>query len=94
MTAQLDMAFTARPKRQSDPHSQKSRVLVALVESGVSGICVSDLPLELGYCARNRLSEWRREGVAIHSERCRVHKHRGLVYRYWLGETPYREVWQ
>jgi hypothetical protein len=64
--------------------TQREAVLKALRKHPKRGLCIADLPLELGYCARNRVSELRRDGWQIVSETCRVHKHGGPIARYRL----------
>jgi hypothetical protein len=78
MTTQPDLFAPYKPL------SQKERVRIALTMAGAGGICISDLPLELSYAARNRIGELRREGYAINSSTCHRHKHRSAVARYVL----------
>lgn len=66
--------------------TQKRRVLLLLRAAGADGVCVSNVPLELGYTMRNRISELRREGHAIEGAACHVHAHRSGVLRYVLRE--------
>jgi hypothetical protein len=66
--------------------SQRSVILDALRIAGRQGVCLSDVPLEIGYTMRNRVAELRRDGKLIESERCRVHKHASTVSRYFLIE--------
>lgn len=68
--------------------SQKTDVLGFLRDAGTRGICIADLPLALGYSARNRIGTLRREGFDIRSELCRVHAHDGPISRYTLKEAP------
>jgi hypothetical protein len=67
--------------------SQKTLVLAALRTAGSRGICIGDLPLNLGYSARNRIGTLRREGFDIKSELCRVHAHDGPISRYYILES-------
>ena len=86
MTTQTALDFAVRPKRSPDPYSQKSRVLNLLTVYPL-GVCMWQVSPDLAYTLRNRVSELRRDGVSIESAPCKVHRHRGLVYRYWLGEA-------
>ena len=69
--------------------SQKEIILGELKHHS---LCVSDLPDHLSYTLRNRVSELRRDGVDIRSERCRVHRHRAAVVRYALVSKPVQET--
>lgn len=80
MTEQLTLP-EARP-------TQKRRVLALLRMAGAAGICIANVPLDLSYTARNRISELRHEGYVIDDAVCRFHKHRGAVARYTLREEP------
>lgn len=64
--------------------SQKSRVLEEL-RAHPEGVCVSMLPVDLAYSARNRIGTLRAEGLPIEGQPCKVHQHRGCVYRYKLA---------
>ena len=65
--------------------TQKQRVLLHLKTQ--EWVCVSSLPLDLAYTARNRISELRASGVEIESEPCRTHQHRSSVSRYRLARA-------
>lgn len=78
MTTQLDLP-TERP-------SQKLRILTLLRAAAERGICISNVPLDLSYTARNRIGDLRKEGYVIESAPCRVHHHRAAVARYFLME--------
>lgn len=67
------------------PMTQRELVLQALRSAGERGVCLADVPLDLGYTLRNRVASLRHE-YTIESERCRVHAHDGPVSRYWLKE--------
>ena len=54
-------------------------------------LCVADLPLELSYTARNRISELRRDGVPIRTATCGWHQHEHPVARYYL-EQPAQQA--
>lgn len=71
--------------------SQREDVLAAL-RAHPEGICVSTLPKELSYTARNRVSELRKSGVPIESEPCKAHKHRSSVSRYKLAPVGQLEL--
>ena len=62
--------------------TQKQKVLAWLQNQ--PSVCIADLPLELGYCARNRIGDLRRDGYDIRGERCTRHSHAGPVFRYRL----------
>jgi Helix-turn-helix domain len=64
--------------------TQKQRVLAWLQNQ--SSVCVSDLPVELGYTMRNRIHELRADGVEIIGERCTAHNHRGPILAYRLAQ--------
>ena len=66
--------------------SQKQRVLVLLQEQ--DAVCVKSVPVDLGYTLRNRVSELRREGKNIVSERCRMHAHASSVLMYYIPREP------
>lgn len=70
--------------------TQRDRVLLHLQTQ--NWMCVSSLPLDLAYTARNRISELRRQGVPIESERCTVHQHRSTVSRYRLAQPQQTEI--
>jgi hypothetical protein len=70
--------------------TQRQRVLAYLMYQ--DSVCVGDLPVELSYTLRNRVSELRRDGHQISSERCRRHDHAGPVYRYRLIRQPVQQV--
>lgn len=65
-----------------------TRVLNALRMAGDRGLCVADVPIDVGYTLRNRLSELRAGGHHIEARPCRAHRHRGGVLRYRLLPTP------
>jgi hypothetical protein len=67
--------------------SQRESVLAALRTAGSRGICLADVPLEVSYTLRNRVSELRRQGTDVRSELCRVHAHDGPISRYTLHES-------
>jgi hypothetical protein len=68
--------------------TQRALVLTELFIAGKRGVCISDLPVDLGYCARNRVSELKRSGWEITSEPCRKHSHAGHIARYTLLLPP------
>lgn len=80
MTVQLEIP-EARP-------TQKRRILALLRMAGPAGVCISNVPTELAYTARNRVSELRREGFEIEGSPCRVHNHHSAVSRYVLVKEP------
>jgi biotin operon repressor len=65
--------------------TQKQRIMLHLRTQ--EWVCVSSLPLDLAYTARNRISELRREGVEIESSPCRTHQHHAGVSRYRLAQA-------
>ena len=70
--------------------SQKQIVLDMLKRNG--SLCVADLPVDISYTLRNRVSELRREGKPIESSRCTVHQHRASVSRYRLAQPQQQEI--
>ena len=68
--------------------SQRSTVLEALREAGERGICLADVPIDVGYAMRNRIGDLRAAGMLIRGERCRIHAHRGQIERYFLVTQP------
>ena len=64
--------------------TQRTEVLRLLEAAGNRGVCVSDVPVAVGYCLRNRVGDLAKEGHRITSVRCTVHPHRGNVVRYFL----------
>ena len=62
--------------------TQRQQVLAALINQ--PSVCLADVPLELGYTLRNRISELRRDGHNIVSEPCTKHRHEGTIVRYHL----------
>jgi hypothetical protein len=69
--------------------TQKQRIHEHLKLWG--SLCVADLPLELSYTARNRISELRRDGVPIRTATCGWHRHEHPVARYYL-EQPQQQA--
>ncbi len=65
------------------PPSQRQRVF-ALLRDHPEGICLEDVPLDLAYTLRNRISELSAAGYPIISRRCTWHRHRSVVRRYSL----------
>jgi hypothetical protein len=59
-------------------------VLDALRDAYPVGLCVSEMPSEWAYSARNAVSRLRRLGWEIEGGRCTAHRHKGSVYRYRL----------
>ena len=68
--------------------TQKRRVLALLRMGGEAGICINNVPMDLAYTYRNRVSELRADGYAIESATCRVHNHKAAVARYVLRGEP------
>jgi len=67
--------------------SQRETVL-RLLREHPTGICVADVPPEIAYTLRNRISELHAHGHPIVSRVCRQHKHGSAVRRYSLtGEV-------
>jgi hypothetical protein len=62
--------------------TQKQRVRIYLETQ--DQVCVTSVPLDLGYTLRNRIHELRDDGLAIHGERCTKHAHRGPILAYSL----------
>ena len=72
------------------PMTQKERVYECLKLWG--SFCVSDLPIDLSYTARNRVSELRRSGVGIRTAVCSWHQHEHPVARYFLEKPGQQEI--
>lgn len=70
--------------------SQREAVLAAL-RSAPDGLCLLDVPIDLGYTLRNRIGTLRQE-YEIRGERCRKHRHRGPVERYYLVTAPVQQT--
>jgi len=66
--------------------TQRERVLAILRAAGPRGVCLADVPGDLSYVLRNRVGDCSKLGYTITSQRCRFHRHRGLVSRYRLLE--------
>lgn len=71
----------------SHPMTQKDRVLHFL-RMFPEGICVTMLPTDLSYTARNRVCELRHDGFKIESKPCKQHAHQGSVVRWRLSAKP------
>lgn len=67
--------------------TQKSRLLDHLARAGDMGLCIIDIGAERPFdvlTARNRISELRSAGYQIRGTRCRIHRHKAAVERYYL----------
>lgn len=74
--------------------TQRERAHDLLRSAAGRGVCITDVGLvnpEDVLTFRNRVSELRREGLAITAERCTVHAHRAPVFRYTLATEPLQE---
>lgn len=75
--------------------TQRELILQELRRAGDAGVCITDLgrvDQTVVLTARNRISELRRDHVAIESEPCHVHKHRSSVSRYRLAQVGQRSL--
>ena len=64
---------------------QQKRVL-GFLKRRPQGICIDDVPHDIGYTLRNRVAELRKPGnITIESERCTFHNHGAPVVRYRLA---------
>ena len=77
--------------------NRSQRMMRLLLATGQRGVCLSEVPSEDRYTARNAVATLRSQGHEIHAEPCKLHGHGSSISRYRLVTVaieppPAREV--
>jgi|HubBroStandDraft_6_1064221.scaffolds.fasta_scaffold36137_7 hypothetical protein len=68
--------------------SPQQETVLGYLKRRRQGVCIKDVPHEVGYTLRNRISELRKkEGIDIEVEHCTFHNHPNPVNRYRLPKA-------
>ena len=65
--------------------NRSQRMLRLLLATGQRGVCLSEVPSEDRYTARNAVATLRAQGYDVKAEPCKLHGHGASIARYRLA---------